>query len=185
MEVILASASPRRRDLLKRIGIDAKVIPSECDESLPPGLGAKESVRELSKRKALNVSERTGIADGRVIIGADTLVSCDGKILGKPADEDAAFDMIKLLQGRSHTVCTGVTVIGKESESFVEESEVEVYPISDEEIWEYIRTKEPMDKAGAYAIQGIFSKYIKRIKGDYSNIVGLPLGHLYSVLKHM
>ncbi len=188
--VILASASPRRLELLKQIDLEAMVIPSNCDESCREGMTAEEIVKELSLRKAKNVEEKIGKGEYKSpdcpIIGADTLVYCDNKTLGKPKDKDDAFRMIKLLQGRSHTVCTGVTIISRKStKTFAEISKVEVYPISDEEIWDYIASGEPMDKAGAYAIQGLFSKFIKKIDGDYSNIVGLPLGALYQALKEM
>jgi len=200
--IILASGSARRKDLLKKAGIKAEVIPSNCEESVDETMSVEDIVKELSRRKAEEVYSRLrldyeyqpelGEDEGSfVVIGADTLVNCRGERMGKPANEDDAFRMIGMLQDSTHTVLTGVTIINalpngaKGVKTFVETSEVEVYPMSVQEIWDYIDTGEPEDKAGAYAIQGKFSKYIKRIVGDYSNIVGLPLGRVYSELKRL
>ena len=200
--IILASGSARRRDLLKKAGIKAEVIPSNCEESVDENMSVEDIVKELSRRKAEEVYSRLrldyeyqpGLGEDEgsfVVIGADTLVNCRGERMGKPANEDDAFRMIGMLQDSTHTVLTGVTIINalpngaKGVKTFVETSEVEVYPMSVQEIWDYIDTGEPEDKAGAYAIQGKFSKYIKRIVGDYSNIVGLPLGRVYSELKRL
>ena len=211
--IILASGSTRRKDLLKKAGIKAEVIPSDCDETVDESMGIEDIVKELSRRKAEEVYSRLRMdyeyqpelseEDGSfVVIGADTLVSCNGERMGKPVNEDDAFRMngnglevwcdgIGMLQDNVHTVLTGVTIINalangaKGVKTFAEVSEVEVYPMSVQEIWDYIDTGEPDDKAGGYAIQGKFSKYIKRIVGDYSNIVGLPLGRVYSELKRL
>ncbi len=189
-EYILASASPRRLELLRQIGIEPFVVPSECDEDVTGISDPEGIVKELSKRKAESVYNNLSVKAGTVVIGADTLVYCKGEILGKPKDERDAARMISLIADGTHTVTTGVTIIKTDNsglhnttETFAETSYVTVYPMSRPEIEEYIRTGEPMDKAGAYAIQGIFSKFIKRIEGDYTNIVGLPLGRLYRFLK--
>ncbi|MBR5377368.1 MAG: septum formation protein Maf [Lachnospiraceae bacterium] len=191
-EYILASASPRRLELLRQIGMEPWVVPSECDENTDGLTGPEEIVKELSKRKAQSVFEGLPAKAGTVVIGADTLVYCKGEILGKPADEKDAARMLHLIADGPHSVTTGVTIIKTDHsglhnqiKTFSETSQVTVYPISDREIEEYIWTGEPMDKAGSYAIQGLFSKYIKGIVGDYTNIVGLPVGRLYSELKQM
>ena len=154
--MILASASPRRRELLSQIGIEHEVIPSNKDEILPKMHPAK-AAEALSRGKALDVAK--DIDDKAVIIGADTVVAYAGEILGKPKNEEDAFRMLHMLQGEEHEVYTGVTFVVKESgqeyiESFCESTKVMMYPASEEEIWAYIATGEPMDKAGAYGIQG-------------------------------
>ncbi|MBO4373879.1 MAG: septum formation protein Maf [Lachnospiraceae bacterium] len=191
-EYILASASPRRLELLRQIGMEPWVVPSECDENVEGLSDPEEIVKELSKRKAQSVYEGLPAKAGTVVIGADTLVYCKGEILGKPQDEKDADRMLHLIADGTHSVTTGVTIIQTDRsglhnqiKTFSETSQVTVYPISDREIEEYIWTGEPMDKAGAYAIQGLFSKFIKGIVGDYTNIVGLPVGRLYSELKRM
>lgn len=183
--VILASASPRRSELLKRTGIVPEVIPSDVDENVWTADPA-ELVLELSERKCTDVAMRllasqTEIPDKTVVIGADTVVASGGRILGKPSDEEDAFRMLRNLSGRLHEVLTGVFMIflksGKivRTESFAETTRVKVVDLSDEEIRDYIATGEPMDKAGAYGIQGLFSRYVEGIEGDYSNVVGLPV----------
>ncbi len=200
--IILASASARRRDLLKKAGIKADVIPSECDETVDDSMSIEDMVKELSRRKAEEVYSKVRMdyeyqpdlseeEASFIVIGADTMVLCNDERMGKPVNEDDAFRMIGMLQDNIHTVLTGVTIINalpngaKGVKTFAEISQVEVYPMSVQEIWDYIDTGEPSDKAGGYAIQGKFSKYIKRIVGDYSNIVGLPLGRVYSELKRL
>lgn len=187
--IVLASASPRRQELLSRVGLKYELKPSDCEEitdKLLPG----DIVEELSRIKAQAVAETISSDNDKVvIIGADTVVALDDKILGKPADEADAFRMLKGLQGRSHSVFTGVTLIFMNNVdtnvvSFYEETKVWMYPMDDEEIWEYIRTGEPMDKAGSYAVQGIFAAYIERIEGDFNNVVGLPIAKVCRVLKH-
>lgn len=170
---IVASNSPRRRELLGLAGYKFDVIPSDADETLESTLGAEEAVRELSKRKALSVSAQNG---GSVVLGCDTVVALDGKILGKPKDEEEAFSMLKSLSGREHEVFTGVYITdGEKSESFVSCTRVEFYPLSDKTILSYIATKEPMDKAGAYGIQGLGSVLVRKICGDYFTVMGLPV----------
>ncbi len=182
-KIILASGSPRRRELLAQIGLDFEVVVSDAEEVMTGTLPG-EVVKELSDCKAMAVALtlREEQRDA-IVIGADTVVAKDGRILGKPKDEEAAFEMIQMLQGQTHQVYTGVTLIGGEKKvSFYEKSDVLVYPMSEEEIRAYIRTGEPMDKAGAYGIQGYFAKYIREIRGEYTNIVGLPVGRLWHEL---
>lgn len=185
--IVLASASPRRRELLKQIGLDYEVCPSHGEEQTA-GSAPQETVLSLSEQKAQEVYERLAAQDGRplLVIGADTLVACDGVVLGKPKDEEDAMGMLRLLQGRSHQVYTGVTVIWQEKEprrfSFFECTQVEFFPMQEEEIRAYVATGEPMDKAGSYGIQGKCAAHIRGILGDYNNVVGLPVGRLYQEL---
>ena len=185
--MILASASPRRRELLSQIGIEHEVIPSNKDEILPKMHPAK-AAEALSRGKALDVAK--DIDDKAVIIGADTVVAYAGEILGKPKNEEDAFRMLNMLQGEEHEVYTGVTFVVKENgreyiESFCESTKVMMYPASEEEIWAYIATGQPMDKAGAYGIQGRAAAFVKKIEGDYNNVVGLPIARLYQILKNL
>lgn len=178
-KVILASNSPRRRELLRQIGIEPKVIPSQIEEKAVSRI-PEEMVMELSSQKAEDVADR--VPEGVVVIGADTIVVVDGMILGKPKNHEDAYTMVKQIQGRSHEVYTGVTLICKEKQSrrisFTEKTEVQVYPMTEEEIRNYAVSQEPMDKAGAYGIQGVFAAYIEGIHGDYNNVVGLPVGRV-------
>ena len=183
--LILASCSPRRKELLEMTGHLLEIIPSSADETTDETAPDK-LVEELSSRKASDAAGK--IKDG-IVLGADTVVSIDGTILGKPEDEQDAKRMLKMLSGRTHQVFTGVTLIsvknGKTewSETFSEKTDVTVIPLTDEEIGEYVMSREPLDKAGAYGIQGFFGKYISRIEGDYFNVVGLPLSHVYQALR--
>ena len=173
MEIILASGSPRRRELLALAGIEYKVIPSECDETLPQNISPGDAVRLLAQRKAEDVFNKH---EDALIIGADTVVALDGKILGKPKDRENAKEMLLALSGKTHEVYTGVALISKnKKEIFSCRSLVEFYPLTEKEINNYIKTGEPMDKAGAYGIQGRGFFLVKGISGDYNNIVGLPL----------
>ncbi|MGN0436006.1 MAG: Maf family protein [Wujia sp.] len=203
-KIILASQSPRRRELMTLAGFHFSVIPSNKDEVIT-GIIPSDVVCELSSQKAWAVFEEymaagneAGITDNTteeesampIVIGADTVVSVDGKILGKPRDEQDAFDMIKLLQGRTHEVYTGVTIVKskEESNTFYECTGVTFYPMTDEEIWSYIREEgfAWRDKAGAYGIQDSFgAKYIEKIEGDYYNVVGLPIARLFHELGKM
>lgn len=201
MRIILASKSPRRKELLSRIGIEYECIVSEAEEKTTESSPDKV-VAELSRQKAENIFEilRAGERDNSpmVIIGADTVVACDSNIMGKPKDKQDAERMLKLLEGRSHSVWTGVTLlfvnIDKNgnysenkviSETFACETKVYMYHFSDNEIEEYIKTEEPLDKAGAYGIQGIAAKFIEKIEGDYNNVVGLPVSALYQRIKNI
>ena len=189
--LILASASPRRKELLTKADIPFVVMPADIDESCDIEDPA-EAAEEVSCLKAEYVADKLIKEEKRdafVILSADTIVSIDGKILGKPKDEEEAFEVLKELQGRDHEVYTGVTIAVKQSgrdvryRQFHEKTRVRIYPVSDEQIRDYISTGEPLDKAGSYAIQGSFAKYIKSIKGDYSNVVGLPVGRVFKELK--
>ncbi|MCH5268646.1 MAG: septum formation inhibitor Maf [Lachnospiraceae bacterium] len=184
---ILASGSPRRRELLNQIGISHEVIPSDVDESMTETEPA-QVVEELSRRKALDVAGKIQAQTQTIILGADTVVTLDGEILGKPTDTEKAFEMLHSLQGRKHTVYTGVTIVSvkgndRQVHTFHESTAVEIYPMNENEIRAYIATKDPMDKAGAYGIQGAFAAYIRGIAGDYYTVVGLPVGRLAQELK--
>ena len=179
MEIILASASPRRREILKNAGIDFKVVAADIDENTEK-CAPHEVVLDIAKRKAAAVAE----IESGVVIAADTVVSVDGKILGKPRDDDDAFKMLKALSGREHEVYTGVCVIcGGKTDCFYEKTNVFFREMTDDTIRAYIETGEPRDKAGAYAIQGKCAAYITRIEGDYLNVVGLPLARLCELLE--
>lgn len=182
MKTVLASQSPRRKELLKLISDNFTVLPSGCDEAVPEGLDGKETVLYLSRIKGLDVKKRCD--DESVIISADTVVCLDGKILGKPADANEAFNMLSNLSGRTHTVYTGVTVIkGERCESFFEESSVTFWDLEENEIHDYIKTGEPFDKAGAYGIQGQGALFVKKIEGDFYNVMGLPISRLKRELR--
>lgn len=183
-KIILASASPRRKELMKQAGLEFDVCVSTKEEKKGPW-GPEEMVRRLSEQKARDVAER--YTEDCIIIGADTVVACDQEILGKPADDQDAYRMLHMLQGRTHQVYTGVTIVeggiaSRKMTSFVEKTEVTMYPMSDEMIWNYIRTGEPADKAGAYGIQGRAAVFVKAIQGDYNNVVGLPVAAVWQYL---
>lgn len=192
--IILASGSPRRKELLSQIGLDFRVVTSNVEETTDKNT-PEEMVLELSKKKAEAVAcsnaavqdcaaAAFGDDDKYVIIGADTIVYADERVLGKPKDRDDAFLMLKRLSGKCHSVFTGVTLIsGAERISFFEETKVFVYNMTDDEIWSYIDTGEPMDKAGAYGIQGAFAAFVSGIEGDYNSVVGLPIGRLYQEMR--
>lgn len=180
--VILASASPRRRELLMQVGILPEVVPSHVEEVVTK-TEPQEVVMELSAQKAEDVAGRywNDEREDLVIIGSDTVVAAGGEILGKPNDEADAVRMISMLQGSTHQVYTGVTMIfvkTGERVTFAEKTDVHVYPMTKEQIDQYVKTKEPMDKAGGYGIQGYFAAYIKGISGDYNSVVGLPVGRV-------
>lgn len=184
--IILASQSPRRKELLALAGFEFEVIPSTCEEIITSGI-PEEVVRELSLQKAKDVRGRLPADEELMVIGADTIVVQDGKILGKPKDERDAFAMLKSLEGRTHEVYTGVTII-KSAEcirTFSEETRVTFYHMTDEDIWNYISTGDPMDKAGAYGIQSGAAVFIKGIEGEYNNVVGLPIARLCHELRSM
>ena len=209
VRLVLASASPRRRELLSQIGLEFTVMPSTKEEN-PNTTEAGALVQELSRQKAVDIWEQLSGGQGQnpdadqeqiaeetqepnfngkrqpelLVIGADTVVCCEGKILGKPHSREAAAEMLTALQGRSHEVYTGVTLYSQsETVTFFECTQVEFYPMTEVEISEYIDSKEPMDKAGAYGIQGLGARFVKGIRGDYNNVVGLPVGRLYQELK--
>ena len=225
-KIILASASPRRRELLTQIGLDFEVVVSETEEKITSTEPAKV-VEELSAQKAEAVWEKlcsmtasqgsvtnaerldegSGVSrtdegsevfepeqtsgettmTDTLVLGADTVVACDGKILGKPADTEAAAAMLTMLQGRGHEVYTGVTILYEQNGemktlTFHEKTIVHFYPMTDAQIREYVATGDPMDEAGAYGIQGLCARYISGIAGDYNNVVGLPVGRVYQEL---
>ncbi len=196
--VVLASASPRRKSLLELAGMEFEVWPSDREEVITRTNPAEICV-ELSKQKALDVAssiktynelhkELTTETD-ILVIGADTIVVSDGKVLGKPADEADAAGMLRLLSGKTHSVYTGVTFVfsakdGRVGEySFAEETKVSFYPLDEEDIDRYIASGDPLDKAGAYGIQGSAAVFVKAIEGDYCNVVGLPLSRVLWELK--
>lgn len=209
VRLVLASASPRRRELLSQIGLEFTVMPSTKEENAKT-TEAGALVQELSRQKTVDIWEQLSGGQGQnpdadqeqiseetqepnlngkrqpelLVIGADTVVCCEGKILGKPHSREAAAEMLTALQGRSHEVYTGVTLYSQsETVTFFECTQVEFYPMTEVEISEYIDSKEPMDKAGAYGIQGLGARFVKGIRGDYNNVVGLPVGRLYQELK--
>ena len=241
VRLVLASASPRRRELLSQIGLEFTVMPSTKEEHAK-ATEAGALVQELSRQKAEDIWEQLSGGQGQnpdanqkqlsgadqeqisdanqgqnpdanqrqisdanqkqisgemrepnlngkrqpelLVIGADTVVCCEGKILGKPHSREAAAEMLTALQGRSHEVYTGVTLYSQsEAVTFFECTQVEFYPMTKAEISDYIDSKEPMDKAGAYGIQGLGARFVKGIRGDYNNVVGLPVGRLYQELK--
>ncbi len=172
--LILASKSPRRRELLSLITKDFEIKTADADEALPDGISPDKAVEYLSKIKAEPF--RNGVD---TIIGADTVVAVDNKIFGKPSSREEAFEMLKTLSGRQHSVFTGVTVIKpEETVTFCAETKVKFFDLSDDEINRYIETGECFDKAGAYGIQQKGALLVERIDGDYFNVVGLPIGVL-------
>lgn len=180
MKIILASTSPRRKELLESIGLDFSVIPSNYEEEHGLGLSPAEYVKYLSKMKGREVAKRH---EG-LIISADTVVVHKDRIIGKPRDKEHAFEILSLLSDDIHSVFTGYTIL--ENSKIISKSvETKVFfnKLSDDEINEYINTGEPIGKAGAYAIQGLGKKYIKKIDGCYHNVVGLPLPSLIETLK--
>ena len=182
MAVILASQSPRRRELLGRMGIDDFLVrPAQGEEVFEPGLSPAELVEHLSRQKAAEVA--AGASPEDLVIAADTVVSIDGRVLGKPHSQEEAFSMLSTLSGREHTVYTGVTVCqGGVSITEHEATDVRFRPLTPEEIRSYIATGEPMDKAGAYGIQEYGSLLVEGIQGDYFNVVGLPICRLGRIL---
>ncbi len=187
-KIVLASGSPRRKELLARTGLKFSVVASDGEEKTDLTDPA-EMVEKLSFDKAMAVAGKLLQESAPcLIIGADTVVAFEKKILGKPVDEKDALDTLSRLQGNVHQVYTGVTLLVKKkdtwkSHTFSEKTDVQFYPVSKEELMEYISTGEPMDKAGSYGIQGKFGIYVKGICGDYNNVVGLPVGRLVYELK--
>lgn len=191
-KVILASASPRRTELLTQARIPHEIIVSKCEEKITTHI-PEELVMELSAQKAGDVFERCISLmeeEDFVVIGSDTVVAVGGRILGKPRSDEEAFEMIARIQNNRHQVYTGVTIDSykkgvRRTKTFYECSNVDVYPMTDEEIRTYLSRNEHIDKAGAYGIQGAFAIYIRGIEGDYNNIVGLPVARLYQELKNI
>ncbi len=186
-KIVLASASPRRQEILNQVGLEFDVIPSDIDEDLDVSNPA-ELVKLLATNKAMDVLVKNGV--GALVIGADTVVAKDGVILGKPKDEEDAFNMLSMLQGKSHQVYTGYAVAYMANgapavKASFEATNVNVCAMSPEDILEYISTGEPMDKAGAYGIQGRFAEHIAGIEGDYYNVVGLPISKVTKLLREV
>ncbi len=183
MKLILASASPRRSEILSNAGYGFYVCPSEADENITEQLSPAELVKELARLKARDVFSRYG-ADDVVVLGADTIVVLNGQVLGKPKDKKEAFEMLSSLSGNKHEVYTGVCGITKSEEKvFLETTEVKFFELTESQINAYISTEEPMDKAGAYGIQGNGSLLIKSIKGDFYSVMGLPIARTARLLK--
>lgn len=198
-EIILASGSPRRRELLEQIGIPFQIKKSNAEEKIT-GTVPAEIVKELSAQKAADVAET--VEEG-IVLGADTIVCLNGKIMGKPGDRAEAKEMLRALQGRTHSVYTGVTFIRKDRQdkadtetstgrragermrSFAVETRVRVHEMTEEEIEDYLDTGDAFDKAGSYGIQGPFAAYIDGIEGDYYNVVGLPVSAVYREWKSL
>lgn len=188
--LVLASASPRRQELLRAAGISFTVQPANVDESLRADEAPRNFAERLAREKALTVSR---MRPRDIVLGADTIVVISGSILGKPADGEDAARMLRLLSGRQHDVITAIAVASHQSGGgrdprvnvASEATKVTMNEISEQEIGDYVSTGEPMDKAGAYAIQGIASRWIPRIEGDYSNVVGLPVALVYRMLREL
>ena len=181
--LVLASASPRRAKILRTTGWDFEILPADVDEARRPGENAAAYVERVAREKAEAAALQV---PDRLVLGADTIVLIDGKILGKPRDNEDARRMLRLLQDRRHQVMTGIAIVnGNSSTSLVahESTDVEFSPMTEDEIDWYVATGEPMDKAGAYAIQGMGARFIEGITGDYLNVVGLPLRLLYKLVR--
>lgn len=191
-QVILASGSPRRKELLEQMGLTFQILPSKKEEK-QIGETPAQIVEGLSRQKAQDVAEQI-LSEEAMVIGADTIVVCDGQIMGKPQSEEEACQMIGMLQGGTHQVYTGVTVAETERcadgtnkiayDTFSCCTQVRVFPMNDKEIQSYVALGESMDKAGAYGIQGGFGMYVERIEGDYNNVLGLPISALYQKIKN-
>lgn len=179
MQLILASASPRRKALLSLFGIPFTVRAADIDETMDPEKPPFDEVARVSRTKALAVSR----GEEDIVIAADTIVVCQGKVLGKPHSEDEAASMLRLLSGRDHQVMTGCTILfGNRAETFTEVTSLHFRPLSDKEILKYVQSGEPMDKAGSYGIQGGAALFCEKLEGDYYNVMGLPVCRLYETL---
>lgn len=195
MKYILASASPRRRELLARTGLEFEVIPSDVDEKITKEIPS-DVVMEPAQQKAQDVynkvvkDDNIDGTDNYTVIGSDTIVVYRNEILGKPADKAEAYDMLSMLADRTHQVYTGVSLIVRKDgetkvKTFYEKTDVTFYPIAKEDLHRYVESGDPLDKAGAYGIQGDFAIHVKGISGDYNNVVGLPVGRVYQELLHV
>ncbi len=179
--VVLASASPRRAELLRAAGIDFDVVPANIDETPLPGETPREYVARIAEEKARAIH---ALDDSRVVLAADTVVVVDAQMLGKPIDENDARRMLRMLSGRTHDVLTAVSVFhpGGIVDTRVDATGVEFAALSNDDVEWYVTTGEPMDKAGAYAVQGLASRFVTRIDGSYSNVVGLPMALVWQML---
>lgn len=181
--IVLASASPRRRELLTLVTPDFWIVPAKGEETADPALPPAEYVCELAKNKAEEVAV---MFPDETVIGADTVVVYGNEILGKPRDEEDAQRMLHLLSGNTHSVFTGVAIVSNgRLTTFAEETRVTFFPLDEREIARYVASGEPFDKAGAYGIQDAGALLVKGIEGDYYNVMGLPAGSLYRRLKEM
>ena len=179
MALILASKSPRRQALLRQLGLSFTVCPADVDETMDPAMPPDSAVAALSQKKARAIP-----SVGDVVVAADTIVVLDGNILGKPKDEADAVRMLTALSGRTHAVFTGVTVrYGEQEETFAEKTDVTFRALSDAEIRAYVATGDPLDKAGAYGVQGAAGAFVSALGGDYFNVMGLPICRLTTVLR--
>ncbi len=182
-QLILASKSPRRQELLEKCNIPFISIPADIDETLTPGIPLTEAIKELSKRKASSILQQYPDA---IVLGSDTIVTINDQVLGKPHSKQDAFAMLKQLQNQTHQVITGIAILSvKRVYTGVSVSNVTFAQMTDEEIMDYINTGEPMDKAGSYGIQGQGGCYVTKIQGDYYAIMGLPLNLVYEELKNI
>ena len=182
MHLILASASPRRKELLSLFGIPFIIRAADIDETMDPGKPPFEEVARVSALKALVIPHE----EDDIVIAADTIVVCQGTVLGKPRTKEEAHAMLRLLSGRDHQVMTGCSVLrGGETRTFTEVTDLHFRPLTEKEIARYVESGEPMDKAGAYGIQGGAALFCERMAGDYYNVMGLPVCRLGKVLKEM
>lgn len=184
LPLILASSSPRRAELLQAAGISFRVQAANVDEAVQTGERSIDYVIRLAREKASVVAELC--QESAVVLGADTIVVIENELIGKPADEDDARSMLRMLSGKWHEVLTGVALIApREARTDAATTRVKFAPLSDDEIEWYVASGEPSDKAGAYAIQGLASRFVERIEGSYSNVVGLPVETVWRLLKEM
>ena len=180
--IVLASKSPRRQELLHLLGVEFKILTQNTDETMDPALPPEDEVRRVSACKAQSVA--TLVSPGDIIISADTVVVLDGRVMGKPDSEDDAVQMLTALSGRTHRVMTGLTVRqDSRTESVTVTTEITFRSLSDREIRAYVKSGEPMDKAGAYGIQGGASVFVRHLNGDYFNVMGLPVCTLTELLR--
>lgn len=187
-QLILASASPRRKELLRQVGLDFTSIPSRIEEGMTGGEDFRQYAERISLEKALSVAEGLSQSNGCWVIAADTIVIIDSEILGKPKDPEDARSMLERLSGREHLVITAFSVVNAKSKDFTQrsvESWVKLKKLAPDEIEGYLKTRESFDKAGGYAVQGIGSFMVERINGSYTNVVGLPISELIQVLREM
>ncbi len=180
-DIILASASPRRREICELLGLTFTVLPAQTELSPDPALSVEDAIVQVARGKA---EEIAALHPAQAVLGADTAVVLDGTVLGKPADRDDAKRMLRALSGRTHRVVTGVWLCdGGQGDGFADVAEVTFLPLTDDEIDGYVATGEPLDKAGAYGIQGYGARFIEKLNGDFYTVMGLPSGRLYRFLK--
>lgn len=181
-KLVLASSSPRRQEIMEMLGLDFIIIPSRIDEEKFVNLNPLDMVKELSKAKAEEVAD---LVEDTLVIGSDTIVVLDGVVLGKPADQFEAINMLKQLQNKQHIVLTGLAICDTSGQLTVDYDKTDVFmvPLSDDDIINYVKTGEPMDKAGAYGIQGVGGAFIESINGSYYTVMGLPIHKLVKMLR--